>query len=648
MSQRLLLSSLCLLCVSSFLLYSGVVAQTEHSLTFDRSSTVVTVNLKTRELRVTNSGLVVQQIRLSSNLDPAAQYTETADGFTLTNVATDGTVLELAKEVDDASYSQFSVIRNAVPSNVMIVDCANLLSTQWYGGPQQKHQYWPVQKLRFDRYSMLSKEANNSAVGDRYWLNALGSFLYVDPWAPLFVDQNYGQPGFMCLETRAVLPYDTYEPSYDVRYTIGVGANARAAHMSAVGHILGKPSGHPAESMVTEPIWSTWARYKRDINSEVVLKFAGEIIGNGFGGQYELDDDWEWCYGALTFNRTKFPDILNTITTIRELGFARTTLWIHPFINKGCEPWYSEARRRGYLVADHSGNTDTEWWNSVRGQAAYIDFTKAEVREWFSNRLQAILDESSIDSFKFDAGESSWTPPDPVLNGPAGRRPSQIVGDYLRTVATFGDLVEVRSALGTQDLPVFVRMIDKDSNWGWNNGLPTLITTLLQMNMVGYPLVLPDMVGGNGYDDSPPTKEMFIRWLQANVFMPSIQFSFVPWDFDSETVTIALAMTELHRSIAPVIMQRFALAVSDGLPVNPPLWWIAPDDPTAQQIYDQYLLGDDIIAAPVIVNNARVRDIYLPTGSWTDGNTGAKHTGPKWLRNYSVPLSMVPYFTRTV
>ena len=47
--------------------------------------------------------------------------------------------------------------------------------------------------------------------------------------------------------------------------------------------------------------------------------------------------------------------------------------------------------------------------------------------------------------------------------------------------------------------------------------------------------MLPDMIGGNGYADDPldqsqiPSKEMFIRWLQANIFMPAIQFSFVPW-----------------------------------------------------------------------------------------------------------------------
>lgn len=51
--------------------------------------------------------------------------------------------------------------------------------------------------------------------------------------------------------------------------------------------------------------------------------------------------------------------------------------------------------------------------------------------------------------------------------------------------------------------------------------------------MVGYPLVLPDMIGGNGYDQTP-TKELFICWMQANVFIPSLQYSYVPWDFDDE------------------------------------------------------------------------------------------------------------------
>lgn len=99
--------------------------------------------------------------------------------------------------------------------------------------------------------------------------------------------------------------------------------------------------------------------------------------------------------------------------------------------------------------------------------------------------------------------------------------------------------------------------------------------------------VLPDMIGGNGYNNHPPNEEMLIRWLQANVFMPSLQFSYLPWDYNNATVTqICKTFTELHTSYGSLIEQRFSLAVSTGAPVNPPIWWIDPSDATAQVIDD--------------------------------------------------------------
>jgi alpha-glucosidase (family GH31 glycosyl hydrolase) len=75
-------------------------------------------------------------------------------------------------------------------------------------------------------------------------------------------------------------------------------------------------------------------------------------------------------------------------------------------------------------------------------------------------------------------------------------------------------------------------MLDKDSKWGYDNGLQSLIPTLLHFGIVGYPFVLPDMIGGNAYGDKP-SAELYVRWMQANAFMPSVQFSIVPWDYDS-------------------------------------------------------------------------------------------------------------------
>lgn len=62
------------------------------------------------------------------------------------------------------------------------------------------------------------------------------------------------------------------------------------------------------------------------------------------------------------------------------------------------------------MTVDHEGNPDTQWWNSKKGEAAYIDFTNPAAADWYETRLRKLLADSGIDSYKFDAGESSWAP----------------------------------------------------------------------------------------------------------------------------------------------------------------------------------------------------------------------------------------------
>lgn len=48
--------------------------------------------------------------------------------------------------------------------------------------------------------------------------------------------------------------------------------------------------------------------------------------------------------------------------------------------------------------------------------------------------------------------------------------------------------------------------------------------------------VLPDMIGGNGYNGTIPDAELLVRWAQANTFMPAMQFSYLPWEITNDTV----------------------------------------------------------------------------------------------------------------
>ena len=74
--------------------------------------------------------------------------------------------------------------------------------------------------------------------------------------------------------------------------------------------------------MMSFPIWSTWAQYKTQINESVVLKFANDILDNGFNNSHlEIDDNWEVCYGDAKFDSKKFPDPARVIHQLNGLGY---------------------------------------------------------------------------------------------------------------------------------------------------------------------------------------------------------------------------------------------------------------------------------------------------------------------------------------
>ncbi|XP_063539892.1 myogenesis-regulating glycosidase-like [Cydia strobilella] len=556
-------------------------------------------------------------------------------------IVDDSVTFDVTSTFDEDSGGYKITVTWDGPSDRVFEDCFDFGNKQWFAGPEQKEQYWPLQHSNLKKYSIISKEDDNAAVSERYWLNSAGHYFYVHPEAPLFVDYHNSLDNHICFIAEVTAPYSTRRTHNVLKYDIWLFENAKVAHQHAVDTYLGKPSGIPDYRMIQYPVWSTWARYSREIDQDSLWAFANEIKDSGFpNAQFEIDDLWEICYGSLTVDERKLPDFKKLIQDIKGLGF-RVAIWVHPFINKDCDPWYSEALEKGYLVLNEEGSPDSTWWNNNGSLPGYIDFTNLEAAAWYSSRLQDLIDTYDIDTLKFDAGESSWSPQIPVQNGDIDLHPGHIVLTYVREVAKFGPAIEIRSGMRTQDLPVFIRMVDKDTLWDFNNGLATLVTTLLSMNLNGYTLVLPDMIGGNGYNEKP-SKELFIRWLQANVFMPTLQYSFVPWDHDDETVEICRKYTQLHADYADEIVAAMEASVKDGTPVNAPIWWLDPTDETALATWDEFLLGEKILVAPVLEQGAVSRTIYLPRGTWRDAE-GAVYEGPTTL-DYPAPIDVLPYF----
>lgn len=296
--------------------------------------------------------------------------TRTENGFLF-----DGSVssFQLRVEEDTKTFALVSVERSTKIAE-RLDDCFELKSQEisWYGGPQQRYQYWPVDNLTFNDYSYVTKQEDNCAIAERYWLNSRGIFIYVDPDAKLFLNQIATKS--LCLTVQKNLPYYTHDnESISFNYKIGIAPDARKAHMIAIDKFLKKPTGYPDERMVRHPIWSTWARYYKPINESILHSFSDEILQHGFNNsQLEIDDAWEICYGATEFDTNKFPNMKTLTDSLKNKGF-RVTLWVHPFINKACEPYYTDALSRGHFVLDQNKNASTQWWNSGSGEASYID-----------------------------------------------------------------------------------------------------------------------------------------------------------------------------------------------------------------------------------------------------------------------------------
>ena len=75
------------------------------------------------------------------------------------------------------------------------------------------------------------------------------------------------------------------------------------------------------------------------------------------------------------------------------------------------------------------------------------------------------------------------------------------------------------------------------------------------------------------------------------------------------------------------------------------MWWVDPDDKETYTIDSQFMVGSDLLVAPVVEFGARHRDIYLPNGTWRDNLNGENITGRHWVRRYSVHLHQVATFT---
>ncbi|XP_046335781.2 myogenesis-regulating glycosidase-like [Haliotis rufescens] len=539
-------------------------------------------------------------------------------------------------------------------------DCVELSRGHWFGGFEDYHQYWPMNEIQQEMAAYVATDSYAKKYGgvlERYFLSSTGLGIFIDSNIPLYLSFNDKSSNLMCMsakfERSPYINIDNKPPR--LSYTVCQANNIRVVHDYMSAKYIPRPEGVPDRRLFRSPIWSTWAMYKKDINQTQVLQLANDIVSNGFShSQLEIDDEWTTLYGDMDFTTNKFPDARGMISQLNKDGF-RVTVWVHPFFNIDSRA-FNEAAALGYLVRAPERKLPalTSWW---RGQlSGTLDVTNPYAVDWYLNKTNFLKDTYNISSFKFDAGEVAWLPFIYSVNR-TYLNPNEYTRKWIDLAYRSDPDVrhqEVRVGAGSQNVPIFVRMMDKDSVWDNNNGLKTLIPCALTMGLIGYPFILPDMIGGNAYDNSSglearnyPDEELFIRWMQLNTFLPSLQFSVVPWVYNNETVVeITRYFAELHENYTSTIIKLAEDSVRTGEPIIRPIWWIAPQDEAALTIDSEYLLGNDLLVAPVVEKGATSRDIYLPEGTWFDELRKQQVEGGQWYRDYRAELHELPFFSR--
>jgi hypothetical protein len=528
----------------------------------------------------------------------------------------------------------------------VLQDVFQLHGSHWYGAAQVKVQKWPLERWQMRTAPFVAGDSFKDSlqfggVQERYFLSSSGVALFVDDDVPLWVGINGDNDRLLRLTAKFQSPYKNPTNKLPfLRYSILQSYNVHSVHELVMNTFIAHPSDIPDERMFRHPIWSTWATYKKNINQAKVLEFAREIRRRDFeAAQLEIDDDWTPAYGDMEFDRRKFPNPGAMMDELRSMGL-RVTLWVHPFASV-----LSSAVARGdFWVKSTVTRGVTTWWN---GLGKCLDVTNPAAVAWFRGCLRALADEYGIASFKFDAGELNWLPPGHSFHAEVST-PNEYTRKYAEMCAGVDrDLraLEIRVGVQTQRLPVFVRMMDKESTWGEDNGLATLIPHALTFGILGYPFVLPDMVGGNAYHGLPD-RELYVRWMEANALLPAIQISIPPWQYDDEVVKITHDMLKVRETYADLMVQLARDSTRTGAPIVRPLWWIAPYDDTAQMIDSEFLLGDDLLVAPVLERGATSRLVYLPAGRWRHVDTGCEIDGPKWHR-CPAEIDQLPVFQRS-
>ncbi|MBL8028212.1 MAG: hypothetical protein JNL74_17445 [Fibrobacteres bacterium] len=495
----------------------------------------------------------------------------------------------------------------------------------WYGHGFAHRQPYPLEQeaIKAERFAVNNIQAP-------IWLASNGYALLCETNDTLAVSLENGKLKISPLYTSA-------------KFLIFTGKDLPEAHKKLMRH-LGWPAPSPNPAMLGDSLFCTWTQYPRAITQDRIIETAKAIRKENYPvSTLIIDDRWESGFGELRFSND-FPDPVKMIRNLHEMNF-KILLWVTPFVNRGTAN-FEKLNKSGWLVPakDGQGSALFTWWG---GTAGLVDLTNPEARAWYKQQLLYLKNELKVDGFKIDGGDAKYQPDRAIsawhnFAGDSGY--SDLLLGLFEEVAP--NICESRTAWLSHKRQIIWREGGKDSHWGIDNGMTAMVTLGLHLSLMGYDLLIPDMIPGRMQtmvSSLPlPTDEFFVRWVEASAFMPVMQFSYFPWNYCSDVNDASRQYSIIHKLLEKYIHHSTANRTE---PLIRPLWYNSPSRSELYTVADEFMLGADLVIAPVLSEGKVTRDLHLPDGIWLDAWTG-KLIEDSFIKDYPAPLPGVPLFVR--
>lgn len=418
--------------------------------------------------------------------------------------------------------------------------------------------------------------------------------------------------------------------------------------------------------------WQSKLRYR---TQDELLAVAREYRRRGLPLSVIVIDFLHWPHqGEWRFDPAEWPDPAGMVAELDRLG-VKLMVSIWPAASPLSRN-YEQMAEQGLLLAnDHGIGAHFPFWDKGSPGKVLLtsyDPTNPRARSYLWAKVKEGYYQHGIRAWWLDACEPELEPEQPenlrYHIGPG----SEVANIYpLLHVRAFFDGMRAegeqdvvllsRSAwAGSQRYGAAVWSGDVESSFG---ALRRQIPAGLNIAMSGIPWWTTDIGGFSGGDPSSPSfRELIVRWFQFAAFCPIFRLHGVRqpvtagpgrtggpnevWSFGEAEYCILRRYLFLREQLRPYILRQMRTAHETGIPPMRPLFLEFPEDPACWQIADQFLLGGDLLVAPVTEEKARQREVYLPAGAaWRDAWTGSSHDGGQWVTR-AAPLDVIPVYLK--